>query len=383
MTNCSDVFILETNEDSAKIIESFLHEYDSNLKVETFIDYKVGLEKIKEAQAQPIVIADIDTLEYKDVLENLKLYTLKLVFISTDYTTNNIIKAMRAGAKDFLPKPVIKSDLLTVIKSLSLTDESDCKTNSKVIAIYSNKGGIGKTTIATNLAAELSKVTRDKVALVDLNLQLGDVSTFLNMNPSFDVNYVITKLVDKKEEAILQAFERYKETNLYVLAEPSFIEQAEAVTPQGIESLLKALRKIFPYIVVDMSSSIDANSLKILDKSDLVLLTSIVNIPAIRNCQRCLTLFNSRKYPNEKVRIVINRYMENDEIKIEDIETAIGEKIYWKIPNNYFSIMDAINKGVTVGEISQNSNIANSFRDFAVKITDDIVQSALSAYRNR
>lgn len=383
MTNCPNVFILETNEDSAKIIESFLHEYDSSLKVETFIDYKIGLEKIKEAQAQPIVIADIDTSEYKDVLENLKLYTLKLVFISTDYTTNNIIKAMRAGAREFLPKPVIKTDLLTIIKSLLQAEEPSCKTNSKVITIYSNKGGIGKTTIACNLAAELSKVTRDKVALVDLNLQLGDVSTFLNMNPSFDVNYVITKLVDKKEEAILQAFERYKETNLYVLAEPSFIEQAEAVTPQGIDSLLEVLRKIFPYIVVDMSSSIDANSLKILDKSDLVLLTSIVNIPAIRNCQRCLTLFNSRKYPKGKVRLVINRYMENDEIKVEDIETAIGEKIYWKIPNNYFSIMDAINKGITVSEIGNNSNIANSFRDFAVKITDDMVENALSMYRNR
>ena len=73
--------------------------------------------------------------------------------------------------------------------------------------------------------------------------------------------------------------------------------------------------------------------------------------------------------------------MENDEIKIEDIESTIGEKIYWKIPNNYFSIMEAINRGVSVSEVNSNSNIANSFRDLATKISDDIVQQTLVKYR--
>lgn len=380
MTNCSNVFVLETNENSAKIMDAYLKDLDLN--VEIFTNFQEGFERIKNLETNPIVIADFDEAKNKDILENLELYTSKIVFVSTDYTTNNIIKAMRTGAKDFLPKPVIKNDLLNVVKILVNSEYND-EDNSKIITIYSNKGGIGKTTIATNLAFELAKVTRDKVALVDLNLQLGDISTFLNLNPSFDLNYVITKLIEKKEDTLLKAFEKYKDTSLYVLADPSFIEQAESITPQKIESLFKALRKVFPYIVIDMSSAIDANSLKILDNSDIILFTSIVNIPAIRNCQRCLTLFNSRHYPTDKVRVIINRYMENDEIKIEDIETAIGTKIYWKIPNNYFSIMEAINKGVAVGEISHDSNIANSFRDFAVKISDDMVEKALNMFRNR
>jgi pilus assembly protein CpaE len=130
-----------------------------------------------------------------------------------------------------------------------------------------------------------------------------------------------------------------------------------------------------------MSSNIDQNSLKILDDSDMIIFTTIVNIPAIRNCQRCLNLFKSRRYSDDKVKIVINRYMENDEIKIEDIESTIGEKIYWKIPNNYFSIMEAINRGIPVSEVNSHSNIANSFRDLANKISDDIVQQTLVKYR--
>ena len=235
--------------------------------------------------------------------------------------------------------------------------------------------------MAVNLAAEIARTTGDKTALVDLNLQLGDVSTFLNLNPTFDVSYVINNLMDKKEDALIKAFEQYKNTNLYVLSDPNYIEQSECITPQKIEKLFSALKKVFPFIVVDLSSNIDENSLKILDISDLILFTTIVNIPAIRNAQRCLNLFKSRRYPQDKVKVVLNRYMENDEIKLEDIETTLGEKVYWKIPNNYFSIMEAINKGVTVSEVSTNSNIANSFRDFAGKIADDMAETAVLKYR--
>lgn len=231
------------------------------------------------------------------------------------------------------------------------------------------------------LAAELAKVTKDKVALVDLNLQLGDISTFLNLNPPFDVNYVIRRLIDKEENILIKGFEKYKDLSLYVLSDPSYIEQSESITTQQITTLFSALKKVFPYIVVDMSSSIDSISLKILDSSDWIMFTTIVNIPAIRNAQRCLNLFRSRKYPSNKVKIVINRYMENDEIKIEDIENTLGESVYWKIPNNYFTIMEAINKGVSISEVNAESNIGNSFRDFAAKVSDDIIEQSVVQYR--
>ena len=252
---------------------------------------------------------------------------------------------------------------------------------AKIITIFSNKGGIGKTTIATNLAIELTKTTHDKVALVDLNLQLGDISTFLNLNPTFDVNYVIKNLLDKKEETFLNAFEKYKDTNLYILSDPVYFEHAEAISPHHLAMLLTKLKQVFPYIIVDLSSNIDPNTLKILDLSDWILFTTIVNIPAIRNCQRCINLFKSRHYSKNKIKIIINRYMENDEIKIEDIESTLDEKIYWKIPNNYFSIMEAINKGTSVSDINLNSNIANSFRELATKISDDIVAETITKFR--
>ncbi len=383
MQECTSVIVLDENSASREVIKSYLDEYGAFNSIKLFGNYQEGFEEIKNLDGNCIVIMDITNIKYGtiEIAEKIKLYTPRLIITSTDYSTNTIVKALRAGAKEFLPKPIIKEELVRVLNMFSYYDNEKDNSQAKVITIYSNKGGIGKTTIAVNLASELSKVTKTKVALIDLNLQLGDVSTFLNLNPPFDVNYVIKNLLDKEENILINAFEKYKETSLYVLADPSYIEQSESITPQQITELFRTLKKIFPYIIVDMSANIDANSLKILDCSDIILFTTIVNIPAIRNAQRCLNLFHSRRYPKDKVKIIINRFMDNDEISIEDIENTLGEKIYWKIPNNYFTIMDAINKGASISEISQASNIGTNFRDFASKISDDIIEKEITRYR--
>lgn len=378
----STVFVLDRNENSREIIKSFIENFDFVSEVKLYGDYNKGYEDIKLAE-NPLVILDIseDFAGLDEIAGKLKLVTSKIIITSVNYSTNTIIKALRLGAKEFLPKPVLREDLVRVLSMLASISPENEVSQSKIITVYSNKGGIGKTTIAVNLAAELAKVTKDKVALVDLNLQLGDISTFLNLNPPFDVNYVIRRLIDKEENILIKGFEKYKDLSLYVLSDPSYIEQSESITTQQITTLFSALKKVFPYIVVDMSSNIDPISLKILDSSDWIMFTTIVNIPAIRNAQRCLNLFRSRKYPSNKVKIVINRYMENDEIKIEDIENTLGESVYWKIPNNYFTIMEAINKGVSISEVNAESNIGNSFRDFAAKVSDDIIEQSVVQYR--
>ena len=384
MQNNLSVIVLDKNENSREVIKGYLQDIGFISDVKLFDDYSKGYEELKAAEDNCIVLMDISSEEdqnVRNIAENIKLCTPRLVISSSDYSTNTIIKALRAGAKEFLPKPILKEDLIRVLSQMASINPEQEFSQAKIITVYSNKGGIGKTTIAVNLASELAKVTKVKVALVDLNLQLGDVSTFLNLNPTFDVNYVIKNMLDKQEDVFLKAFEKYKDTSLYVLSDPSYIEQSESMTPQMITNLFKALRKVFTYIVVDMSSNIDANSLKILDCSDWIIFTTIVNIPAIRNAQRCLNLFRSRKYPGDKVKIIINRYMDNDEIKVDDIENTLGEKIYWKIPNNYFTIMEALNKGNTVAEINASSNVANSFREFASKVSDDIIEQEVIQYR--
>lgn len=383
MKKNSTILVLDKNENSRNIFKSYIEELKLDFEIRLYENYENGLNDIKNHEGASYVFIDISEEDHntQETIKNIRLLTSKIIVTSTNYSTDTIVKAMRLGALEFLPKPLLKNDLIRVLSILEQQNLNNEISTSKIITVYSNKGGIGKTTIATNLALELSKTTGDKVALIDLNLQLGDISTFLNLSPTFDVAYFINNLLYKEDDIILKSFEKYENSNMYILSDPNYIEQSSSITPLQIENLFTHLRRIFPYIIIDLSSNIDAVSLKILDKSDYILFTSIVNMPAIRNAQRCLNLFSSRRYPNNKIKIIINRYMENDEIKINDIETALGEKIYWKIPNNYFSIMESINKGIPVSKVNPDSNISHSFRELAEKISDEIIENTIMKHR--
>lgn len=377
MTNQIPTVIIDTESQSIELLKLYLKELDCIHVTGEFQDIVAGYNAILEERPS-IVIIDISKKSdlALDIITKISINhkTCKIVVTSSNYSTDTIIKAMRAGAREFLPKPIIKEDLITSLNKLKEqvvglgSEDKKCR----VITTFSNKGGIGKTALATNLALELANMTKEKVALIDLNLQLGDITTFLDINPSFDISYVVQNLSRIDETFLLSTLEKYKDTSLYVLADPPYLEQAEDITAEQISTLFDVLKQAFSYIVVDASANFDGKTITALDNSDLILLITIVNLPAIRNCQRCLDLFERLGYEKEKTKIILNRYMENDEIKVEDVEDVLGRKIYWKVPNNYFTIMSAINKGIPVGLINSDSNISQSYRELAAMLSDNI-----------
>jgi pilus assembly protein CpaE len=375
--NQINTILIDAESQSLELLNSYLKDSESIQVVGEFSDFVSGYNAVLE-QRPAIVIIDISqkTDLAIDIITKISMNhkTCKIIVTSANYSADLVVKAMRAGAREFLPKPLIKTDLLAAISKIKDTlsgmysEDNKCK----VITAFSNKGGIGKTAIATNLALELANITKEKVALIDLNLQLGDITTFLDINPSFDISYVVQNLERIDETFLLSTLEKYKETSLYVLADPPYLEQAEEITAEQIATLFDVLRKTFSYIVVDTGANFDGKTITALDNSDLILLITIVNLPAIRNCQRCLDLFNRLGYEKEKTKIVLNRYMENDEIKVEDVEDVLGQDVYWKIPNNYFTIMSAINKGIPVSTINPDSNISQSYRELAARLSDNV-----------
>ena len=308
----------------------------------------------------------------------------KVLALSDNPSVDLIIEIMRAGAKEFVPIPIIKSEFFeSVNKLLSEFNETKKTNNCKIISVFSNKGGIGKTSLATNLALELSKITKENIALIDLNFQMGDITTFLDLKPSFNISYMLENLDKINETFLLSTLERYKKTSLYVLADPPYFKQADNIQPRQITKLFNTLKETFSYIIVDAEASFEGKNIAALDNSDLVLLVSVANLPALRNTQRCLELFEKLGYDKEKVKIIINRYMENDEIKEADVEKVLSKKIYWKIPNNYFAIMTAINKGLPVSEINDSTNIARSYKDLAQYISDNLYkQNMVEKFEN-
>ena len=303
----------------------------------------------------------------------------KIMVIKENPDVDFIVRTVRAGAKEILSYPLIKSEFVESVNNLKIRFNDDLQTQNKckTITVFSNKGGIGKTSIAANLALELAKITKENVALVDLNFQIGDITTFLDIKPSFDISYMLKNLDTVNKDFLLSTMEQYKNTSLYVLADPPYFRQAENISPKQVAKLFEILKESFSYIIVDTDSHFDAKTVTVLDYSDMIFLVTIVNLPALRNCQRCLDLFNKLGYDDAKVQILINRYMENDEISLEEVENLLKKRVYWKIPNNYFAMMASINKGILLSDLNQNSNVAVSFKELAIYVADSVFRNNL------
>lgn len=378
----SDVF------STYEVLKLFVGEFDNLDLLPSSAIYSEIAKSLSQIQGKSLFIVDLSTNQQDKidlVLEVSKSCPdCKILALSDNPSVDLIIQIMRAGAKEFLPIPIIKNEFFDIINKLaSQIDEPKKNSKCKIISVFSNKGGIGKTSLASNLALELSKITKENVALIDMNFQMGDITTFLDLKPSFNISYMLENLEKINETFLLSTLERYKNNSLYVLADPPYFKQADNIQPKQITKLFNILKDTFSYIVVDAEASFDGKNIAALDNSDMILLVSVANLPALRNTQRCLELFEKLGYDKDKTKIVINRYMENDEIKENDIVKLLSKEIYWKIPNNYFAIMSAINKGVPVSVINSSTNVAQSYRDLAQDISDNLYkQNMVKKFEN-
>ena len=375
-------FIVDNDENTREIIKNLIQEVENVEIADVFNTISDAYNEILKEKPNFVFVSTVNnSQDVFGLIEKITLVNNKIKFIvmASSYDTNSVIKAMRAGAREFLPKPLIKEDFIKTVNRLKEQfSGNDSNTNCKIITTFSNKEKIKKTSIATNLALEIANITKEKVAIVDMNFQLGDVATFLDIKPSFDISYVVKNIDGTDNNFLESTLDKYKDTSLYVLADPPYMEQAKDITPEQITKLFDELRKSFSYVIVDTSNVFDGKTITVLDNTDFIMLVTIVNLPAIRNCQRCLDVFERLGYSKDKSKIVINRYMENDEVTVEDVENTLNKKVYWKIPNNYFTIMSSINKGLPVEYINPSSNIAQSFRELATVLSDNIYKQKIA-----
>ena len=176
----------------------------------TFNSVKAANDFIFENKPE-FIISDISENSQKNIdgLKKIQNHLRKTKIIVVSYSTASslIVKSFQAGARDFLIKPLIEKDFVKTIEKIvslikgNINDTTKCK----VITVFSNKGGLGKTAIAVNLGVEIAKLSKKKVAIIDLNLQLGDVTTFLDLNPTFDISYIMKNQNIWSEEFLLSS----------------------------------------------------------------------------------------------------------------------------------------------------------------------------------
>ena len=336
-------------------------------------------------QQQPqIVFWSIDTENIEQSLSLLEKITASqkdgfAIALTTTADLQLAKASMKAGARDMLVSPLNQASVLECLENCSKFHSKQPSKDGglgRIATVFSYKGGIGKTTLSVNLAYSLSRLTNSPVALVDLNLHLGDITTFLNINPKQTLADVARNLV-RVDAAYLKASMEHcqvGEADLYVLAEPLNVEDAEEITSDQINTLLTILKSAFSFVVVDTNAAFDTKTLTALDVANDVLLVGTANLPAIRSIQRVLGLFQRLGYPRHKQKLIINRYWADDAISLEDIENTLDHPVFDVVPNNYRAVITAINRGIPLAEVEQSQSIVKHFDDLARRLMPEFAQ---------
>jgi pilus assembly protein CpaE len=296
------------------------------------------------------------------------------IFLTADTPdAATVMKAMRIGVKEFVSQPFdneeIEAALLRFRDRQRVPASAASRESGKVISILGGKGGVGATTVAVNLAVSLKAHSKKKkVALLDMNPLFGEIPLFLEIAPKFDWGK-ITANIDRLDNAFLDNVLTRHSSGVQILPSPAYLNGHQAPTPDIIQRLLDLMVTMFDYVIIDLGQSTNEAALKILQLSENVMLISTLSLPCLANTNRLKKSIVDLGYvSDERLNIVLNRYMKKSEISLDDVEKSIDKKLYWIIPNDYANTMTAINSGKPVAEIAPKSKIANNLEDMAGKV---------------
>jgi pilus assembly protein CpaE len=340
--------------------------------------YQLGEQQIQALRALGPEVIILDLEENQELALQLAQYLVELnpaqLFIATGpvLSSDQLMQAMRVGVTDYLPKPVgaeeLRAATIRCAHKVQKRVGEKQQVAGKIFSFFSPKGGAGATTLATNLAILIHRITQKRTLVVDLDLELGESALVLGLQPRF--NFVdFAENFRRMDASLVGSYIEHHSSGVHLLSAPAQPEKAEAVTPDQIRRILTFLRQHYDYIIVDTPGSFAASTLTIIEQADLVFVVSTADIPSLRNIQRGIPVLKRILVKGEEqVRFILNRYDPKDTISVEDVERSIGMKVFWKVSNDYEAVMTSLNAGQPI-VLNGGSPYTRDLRGLALLVT--------------
>jgi pilus assembly protein CpaE len=275
---------------------------------------------------------------------------------------------MQAGAREFLPKPVLaRSVAMAFSRHIDERDRlrSGSKVRGKIYSVTSAKGGAGATSVAVNLATTLANTQQTRVAILDMNSPVGDAASYLNLKPQFSISDALTA-APRLDPVLLETF-MTKAGNVSLLPGPKQYKSSMVSAP-ALAKLLRVVSGAYTHTFIDLPSSLDQEIMQVTtDSSEAVLVIMTPELPAVWRTHRLLSLLASSGC-GERLRLILNRDNSRDEITEREITRALNHPIFFRLPNNYGAAIHAINKGKPIAEVN-HSSLAAGYRQLTQNLT--------------
>lgn len=371
--------IAETRENIRKLLQ-----FESDFEiVGAARNGQEGIELAKELDPDVILMdinmPDIDGITATETIRGEVPHS-QIVILTVQTDPNYMRRAMLAGARDFLTKPPSVDEMIGAIRragELSHDERAKAKTvftvkpgngsapigmtrSGKVISVYGPKGGVGTTTLAVNLAVSLQN-EETPVVLVDGNMEFGDVSVFLNQQAKNSIVDLAPRADELDPDVVEEVTMFHSESGINFLAAPARPEFAESVTGDQFAKVLDFLCNFYSYVLVDCSSSLSDVTLSTIDASDLIILVTTQEIPAIKDSRLFLDLLQPLKINRDRLLFVMNKYDKRIGIKPQKVSENFKQEVKVIVPFEEKVVLPSINRGVPFMLGGKSKTITRSF----------------------
>ena len=328
---------------------------------------------------------DVVLLDYPDgdtsTLELIEAATLRapathVVLVSPDNSAEMLKRAMRAGVRDVLPAPMSAATVQRAVDYVQASRSVGSRyhhAGGSVLAFVPIKGGVGNTFLATNLAYALARKEK-KVLLVDLNLYFGDAAMFVtDRKPTASVVDMMSQ-TSRMDAALLNACVLKVREDLHLLAAPALPYEVNRITPDTLDNFLGMARWEYDFVILDISRTLEPVAVKALDIADVIYLTVALSLPAIEDANRVSTVLQGLGYPDEKVRLIVNRYEKRGLIALEQVEKATRVKVKRTIPASETAVLASINQGVPLLKMEPKDPVSRALADWADELAPVLIK---------
>jgi len=281
-----------------------------------------------------------------------------------------VLQVIRAGAIEFLTRPVEREALLGALEKVARLRRGSiaARQMGRVISVYSTKGGLGVTSMATNLAVCLAEVAPGATILVDLDTRQSDIATCLNLRPTYSVLDALDNL-ERLDESYLRGLLVRHPSGLMVLPGPTRMERTHLGAEQ-VRTGLEIIRSCFTNVVLDLRHDTDAGTIAALEASDTVLFLTGLDVCALRSGAAGLAMFRQLGLNMQKVQVIVMREGTGTDVTPKNARETLGVPITWKTPSDYHTMVASINSGQPVVTASPRSRIAKNLRQLAGTLTE-------------
>lgn len=375
--------LVDPKDSSRASLKNLLLGIDSVWLEAECASYDYFFDVISQTQPDIALIAiDSDPTTGLDLVAQISsnLPNCAPLVISGSQEGSLILRAMRNGAKEFLSQPLRLDDFLSALDRIQQTQfnrgEDGRSKTSQVITVAGVSGGLGCTAIAVNLACQLAQNERNNVAILDLDLALGDADVWLDIIPDYTIQDVAEN-ISRLDYALLKRSLTRHSSGAYLLPRPVQMDERAAISPDELKRVIALLRATFTHLIIDISKSYNSLDLAAMETSDSVLLITQLDLPCLRNVVRLMQFFDQRPDLPEKIKIVVNRMgLQDANISLNKALETIGRDIFFQLPNDYISMVESRNNGIPLLTHAPKARITKAIEQLAQQLDKNAVDES-------